>query len=169
MSSSDHFLSIVRAPLFARRPPISAARDPHYLLRVFSLFVFILASPAHPPSPRRPLPPLLCSLLPPGRPRQRKRPSPGDSVISLSYHRPRLRSLLHRIRPRALLSSLPRLNPVALARPHPHSNVWRLKQKHLHPELSPDVCRNAGPHQTSCALRPSDSPTRSITSHAIHR
>lgn len=169
MSSSDHFLSIVRAPLFARRPPISAARDPHSLLRAFSLFVFILASPARSPSPRRPLTPLLCSPLPSGRLRQRKRLIPGGCVISLSYHRPRLRSLFHRIRPRALLSSLPRLNPVALARLHPHSNVWRLKRKHLPPELGPNACRNAGPRRTSCAPRPSDSPTRLITSHAIHR
>ncbi|KAL4916798.1 hypothetical protein BDW62DRAFT_94582 [Aspergillus aurantiobrunneus] len=168
MSSSDHFLSLASAPLFARRPPITAAPDPHWVLRVFSLLVFV-AAPGWPnhsrsPSPRRPLLPLLSSPLLPCRPLlQRKRPSQASSAISLSYHRPRLKSLLHCIRPRALPSSPPNPGP----RPFRRSNVWRSKQPPL--ELNLHACKNPGPLRRSCARPPSGLQTQLTTSHATHR
>ncbi|KAL4784611.1 Golgin subfamily A member 7/ERF4 family-domain-containing protein [Aspergillus varians] len=83
MSSSDHFLSFAaRAPLFARRPPITAAPDPHFELRVFNQtwFLFVFATIAIiiiSPSQRRPLPPLISSptLLPRKRPTRSSRSS----------------------------------------------------------------------------------------------
>ncbi|KAI9372534.1 Golgin subfamily A member 7/ERF4 family-domain-containing protein [Aspergillus egyptiacus] len=114
MSSSDHFLSspaAASAPLFLLLPPITTAPEPHLvvlrLFHSFSIFIIIFAAAAAALfSPRRPLLPPLSPLSPSTPLRRRKRLTPRYPTISLTYHRPRLKRLFHRILPRPLPSLL---------------------------------------------------------------
>ncbi|KAL4870373.1 hypothetical protein BDV12DRAFT_61068 [Aspergillus spectabilis] len=162
MSSSDHLLSSgASAPLFLLPPPITAASDRHYFGFVLSLFLFI-TSPVFSPSPRRPLRPPLSSPPSPSIPPPQKRHPPRPPANSLSYHRPRLKSLLHRILPPAATPP----NPVQPL--YPHSSAWRLKRPPL--ELHHRAFRNhLGPPRESCGPPPFGSQTRSTTSRASHR
>jgi hypothetical protein len=85
-------------------------------------------------------------------------------TTSLSYHRPRLKSLPQRLRPRASPST-----PLG-QHPFRHSNSWRLK--HLHPP-EPDLRASRGlrgflPLGFYGPLPPSDSQIPSTTFHASH-
>ncbi|KAL2834605.1 hypothetical protein BJY01DRAFT_83581 [Aspergillus pseudoustus] len=161
MSSSDHFLTFAAsAPLFDPFRPITAASDPHCVLLIFSLIYLCKVSP----SPRLPLlPPRSSPPLPLGLGLRRRRRTRLHRTTSLSYHRPRLKSLLHRIRPRASL--LTSLNQQRSA----HSNGWILK--HLHPpEPDPRVFEDLrGLPRRFCDPPPSGSQIPSTTFHASHR
>ena len=156
MSSSDRFLSLASAPLFARRRPITAAPASSHFLTLNSL------------QTRRHAPRLLS--LPPASHRRQKRPSHAHSANSLSYHRPRLKSLRHRTLPGVLLSNRPEA-----PRPYPHltPNAWRLHQgkRPLHPSHELDLlsCRIAGRLRGFYGLLPSALQTRSTTSPVSHQ
>ncbi|KAL4753007.1 hypothetical protein BDW72DRAFT_43242 [Aspergillus terricola var. indicus] len=156
MSSSDRFLSPASAPLFARRPPITAAP-------AFSHFLSLNSLQTRPNAPR------LLSL-PPASHRRQKRPSHAPFANSLSYHRPRLKNLRHRTLPRALLSNRPR---APRPYPHPTPNAWRLHQgKHpFHPphELERLSFRIVGRLRRFYGLLPSASQIRSTTSRVSHQ
>ncbi|KAL6233858.1 hypothetical protein BDW75DRAFT_181809 [Aspergillus navahoensis] len=156
MSSSDRFLSPASAPLFARRPPITTAP---------AFFHFSLNSLQTSPNTPRLL------SLPPAFPRRQKRPSHAPSATSLSYHRPRLKSLCRRTLPRALHSNRPEAPRPC---PHPTPNAWGLHLKRKHPlhhpyELDRLSCRIAGPPRRSYGLPPSGSRTQSTTSRVSHQ
>ncbi|KAL3485559.1 hypothetical protein BJX62DRAFT_37561 [Aspergillus germanicus] len=160
MSSSDHLLTFAAsAPLFARPRPITAAPDPHFDFSLICLCKVSL-SPRLPLLPPLPSPPLALGL---GlRQKRRTRLYP---TTSLSYHRPRLKSLPQRIRPRASPSTPLGQHPLG------HSNSRRLK--HLHPP-EPDLRALRGlrgflPLEFYGPLPPSDSQTPSTTFHASHR
>ncbi|KAL5002807.1 hypothetical protein BDV10DRAFT_85034 [Aspergillus recurvatus] len=157
MLSSDRFLSPASAPLFARRPPITAAP-------AFSHFLSLNSLQTRPNTSR------LLSL-PPASPRQQKRPSHAPSATSLSYHRPRLKSPSHHTIPRALHSNR---REAPRPCPHPTPNAWRLHLKRRHPlhhphELDRLWCRIAGRPRRSYGLPPSCSQTRSTTSRVSHQ
>ncbi|KAL4981158.1 hypothetical protein BDW66DRAFT_124105 [Aspergillus desertorum] len=154
MSSSDRFLPPASAPLFARHPPITAAP-------AFSHFLSFNSLQTRPNTPR-----LL--YLPPASPRRQKRLSHAPFATSLSYHRPRLKSLRHRTLPRALHSNRPE---APRPYPHPTPNAWRLNPKRKHPshhphELDRLSCRIAGRPPRFYGLPPSGSQTQSTTSRA---
>ncbi|KAJ0426964.1 hypothetical protein BJY00DRAFT_4054 [Aspergillus carlsbadensis] len=163
MSSSDHFLTFAAsAPLFRLRP-ITAGPDPYLdlLVPVFSLICLCKVSPRLPLLPPLPSPP-----LPLGLGLRQKRRTRLDPRASLSYHRPRLKSLLQRIRPRASPST-----PPLSQHPVRHSNSWRLKHL-LPPEPDPHASKGLRgflPPRFYGPLPPSDSQIPSTTFHASHR